>query len=1121
MSSFDGTLPIPDLLSGVPCVEHNDIALPNNGDAAEAVKRQFPDVYALPTLSFVDNVMPCTIGRHLRLGAVLGGGSAPGAVELLAGLKAYLARWNDTSKLFAFKGGLHGLLSGDHVELDDAAIQYMQAEGGLDTVGSGVASIGGATGLERAAQVCKDLRLDGLVVVGGTRGRMTDIVRLAQYFKHKKLPVNVVAVPKRAEGLTMGEKIDQITVSFGFDSISKLYAMLVSNLHKDVQSAKSSYHFVRLMGDESSSFMTLETALHTHPNVVLIGEEVKAKGWGLMDLIEQICDCVCTRSTKHKDYGIVLIPEGILYSITEMNILLEEINTLVEETYSMGNKSPSQFDILSGLSPPSMLLAKRLPTWFLDQMIWQRNVLREVRMANVQVEKLIALMCAGELAQRKQRGRFIGKFAYQTHFFGYEARNQHSSIFDAQLGYTLGQAAAAVVEAGYNGYSLSVKNLAAPLRDWKPICTPLTSMMTMEKGHPIVRFGSVGLDSYAFQALQLLRASWVGDEYRSSVGILSEKQCLCLLLNDLQRRHDEQGELIRPQDKMFELYKFIQEEVSAPSDFIVRRMAYQPPVPAALRGACALERIVADEHEHGRMLEPEMAPRLAKLFPNTFDSRTLFRVKTNSASAGLKTGFPLRVGIVLSGGPAPGGHNVIAGLFDYLKNRNKDSVLCGFIDGPSGLLKNQVKKIRADELYMVRNQGGFNLIGTSRTKIESEAQFATAADTCRQHGLNGLVICGGDDSNTNAALLADYFEKEKVPCQVIGVPKTIDADLRSDAIEMSFGFDTTTKTYSALIANVMHETQARRDRWHFVRLMGRSASHITLECALQTHPNYTVVLEEVLAKGITVTQIAKEITDLVVERASKGKNFGVALIPEGLIEVTRDMRDLVMELNELMARGVTPETVQDQLTADSAATWNILPTWIRSQLMSERDPHGNVRVSLIESERLVASLVAQELVKRESYAAKHFHYWCHFFGYQGRCSLTSNFDCNYCYVLGHLSGALIAGGATGVIGAVRNLHKPVREWELLGVPLISMMTIERRKGKDKPVIRKKLVELDGPVFTHFSVEREKWAMQDSYPPRSQLRYLLGVFDQFPTRTLLLEQGVPVEDHPTHEATAHL
>eukprot|EP01065_Artemidia_motanka_P050877 TRINITY_DN87_c7_g1_i1.p1 TRINITY_DN87_c7_g1~~TRINITY_DN87_c7_g1_i1.p1 ORF type:complete len:1114 (+),score=378.62 TRINITY_DN87_c7_g1_i1:77-3418(+) len=1102
---------LPKMLCGVPSIQIGDVALPTTADAAEAVKRQFPDVYAQPMLMFSHNTMPLTIGKKLRVGVVLGGGSAPGAVELIAGLRSYLERWNSTSELIGFKGGLSGLLSANHVVLDAEALEYMRNEGGLNVIGSGVASIGGAHGLEKAASVCRELRLDGLVVVGGTRGRMTDIVRLAQYFAHSKMQVSVVAVPKRAEGLTMGERIDEITVSFGFDSIAKLYAMLVSNLTKDVQSAKSSYHFVRLMGDENGSFMTLEAALHTHPNVVLIGEEVRANNWGLMDLIDQICDVVCARAAQRRNYGIVLMPEGILYSIGEMNALLEEINCLVQDAYSMGNQAPARNDILSGLTDTSCRLALRLPPWFLDQMIWQRNVLQEVRMANVQVEKLFALLVASELQVRKRKGRYVGKFAQQTHFFGYEARNQHSSAFDSQLGFALGQAAGAVVEAGHTGYSVSMKSLSSKVADWQPIGTPLTSMMMMEKGHPIVRFGAVSLESYAFQALQLLRKTWVSDSYRSSVGTLSEKQCLCLLLNDLQRQHDLEGELKRPQDKLQELYQFIQHAVNAPSEFILNRMAYQPPVPAALRGACALERVPAEQHRDGRMVDPACSDQLAKLFPHTFQDRAVYTVKCNASPEGVRTGLPFRVGIVLSGGPAPGGHNVIAGLYDFLKDRNKDSVLLGFLDGPDGLLRGRVKKIREEELYENRNQGGFNLIGTSRTKIETPAQFAKTAETVRQHGLNALIICGGDDSNTNAAVLADYFLGEKLPCQVIGMPKTIDADLRSDAIEMSFGFDTTAKTYSALIANVMHEVQARQDRWHFVRLMGRSASHITLECALQTHPNYAVVLEEVAARGITVTQIAQEVTDLVVQREKQGKNFGVVLIPEGLIEVTKDMKDLVGELNEVMARGVRPEKVHGELSPESAETFGMLPTWIRTQLMSERDPHGNVRVSLIESERLVASLVAQELQRRAGRSATSFHYWCHFFGYQGRCSLTSNFDCNYCYVLGHLAGALVSGGATGVIGAIRNLEKPFEEWELMGVPLISMMTIERRKGKDKAVIQKKLVELDGAVFRHFASQRDAWAIQDSYPSRSTLRHLLGVFDQLPTKTLLLEKGVPLVD----------
>eukprot|EP01062_Namystynia_karyoxenos_P046084 TRINITY_DN343_c0_g1_i2.p1 TRINITY_DN343_c0_g1~~TRINITY_DN343_c0_g1_i2.p1 ORF type:complete len:1158 (+),score=465.27 TRINITY_DN343_c0_g1_i2:89-3475(+) len=1105
---------LPPVLYGVPSIEPGDICLPTDPEAAEAVKRQFPGVYALPLLRFEQNRAPRVIGKQLRIGVVLGGGSAPGAVELIVGLHSYLKRWNRTSVLLGFKGGLSGILQDDTVELDDVAMEYMQMEGGMSVMGSGVAGIGSLKGLARAADVCRRHRLNGLAVIGGTRGRMTDIVRLAQHFEQTKLGVSVVAVPKRAEGLTMGEGDDEITVSFGFDSIAKLYSMLVSNLHKDVQSAKASYHFVRLMGDENGSFMTLEAALHTHPNVVLIGEEVSKNDWGLMDLIGQICDVLCARAQQHKNYGIILMPEGILYSITEMNSLLEEINSLVADAFQTGTHAPSRNDILSGLTDSSCRLALRLPPWFLDQMIWQRNVLREVRMANVQVEKLFALLVGSELELRKRKGRYVGKYAYQTHFFGYEARNQHSSPFDSQLGFTLGHAAGAVIEAGHNGYSVSIKGLSNKVPDWTPVGTPLTSMMTLEKGHPIVRFGKVSLESYAFKALQLLRRSWVEDRYRPSVGPLSETQCLCLQMNDLQRKHNQEGELKRHQDKMQELYQFIQNAVNEPSEFTRLRMQYEPPVPSCLRGACTLQRDDPESHRDGKMLDPGAAESLKQLFPATFDTRKVYTVKGNTSAGGISTGHPFRVGIIFSGGPAPGGHNVIAGLYDFLKDRNQDSVLLGFLDGPDGLLRGRFRKISGHDLAEVRNQGGFTLIGTSRVKIETEAQMQRTAATVKQHGLNSLVICGGDDSNTNAALLADYFTRESVPCQVIGIPKTIDADLRSDAVEMSFGFDTTAKTYSALIANVMHEVQVRRDRWHFIRLMGRSASHITLECALQTHPNYTCVLEEVAQKGTTVLQIAQEVTDLVVRRAAQGKDFGVVLIPEGLIEVTKDMKSLVAELNELMARGVRPERVHSELSKESAATFNILPTWIRTQLMSERDPHGNVRVSLIESERLVASLVAQELQRREDSKKTVFHYWCHFFGYQGRCALTSNFDCNFCYVLGHLAGALTAGGATGVIGAVRNMEKPVEEWELLGVPLISMMTIERRKGKNKPVIRKKLVELDGPVFQEFQKSRAEWSMLDSYPSRSTLRHLLGVFDQLPTQTLLLEKG-----HSLSEASA--
>nr|BAV53946.1 phosphofructokinase [Diplonema papillatum] len=551
---------------------------------------------------------------------------------------------------------------------------------------------------------------------------------------------------------------------------------------------------------------------------------------------------------------------------------------------------------------------------------------------------------------------------------------------------------------------------------------------------------------------------------------------------------------MRPQEKLKELIEQIKRLSIGTNSFLNQRLHFNPPVPGVLRGACGVENIPLASG-----MKPEVAAKLKQLFPHTFTSTTAYRVGLNRNAEASFAGKSLRIGIVLSGGPAPGGHNIISGLYDFLQARNTDSVLVGFLKGPAGLVSGKCVVITDDMLRAFRNQG-FNLIGTSRTKIESKQQFEMAKEQVLRLRLDGIVICGGDDSNTNAALLADYFVGANVPCRVIGMPKTIDADLRSDLLEMSFGFDTSTKCYSSLLGNVMQECLVRRDRWHFVRLMGRSASHIAVEVALQTHPNYTIVSEEVTEKKQTILGIVQEISDLVHQRAKSGKNYGVVLVPEGL-EVSRDMKALVEELNEILV--ASSDNVEGRLSKDNAAVYKQLPDWLRSQLLSERDPHGNVRVSLIESERLLASLVAKELQRRKDPYADLFRFWCHFFGYQGRCALTSNFDCTYTYVLGHLAGTLV-GGATGVIGAVRNLCSPVDEWELVGIPLTSMMRLERRKGKDKPVIEKKLVDLQGKVFKLFASMRASWMLGDCYPNRTEIRtgHLSG--DHTPTQTLRIE-----------------
>eukprot|EP01061_Rhynchopus_euleeides_P012106 TRINITY_DN2171_c0_g2_i3.p1 TRINITY_DN2171_c0_g2~~TRINITY_DN2171_c0_g2_i3.p1 ORF type:complete len:862 (+),score=425.55 TRINITY_DN2171_c0_g2_i3:1565-4150(+) len=851
------------------------------------------------------------------------------------------------------------------------------------------------------------------------------------------------------------------------------------------------------MGDEKSGSLTLEVALDTHPNVVFVNEEVQEGQYTLKQIVGMTCDVVCDRARKDLDYGIILLPEGILNSVKETSKLLQDVADAIS---SSGDVPPSH--VLSSLPRASRRLAEELPEWFVEQIVSQRKThVNEAHNAELQVERLFGVLCKEELAQRTKAGMYVGKFSFHSHFFGYEARCQQPSLFDCHLGATIGCALGALLEKGATGYKVGVRNIGGHVSKWVPVATPLTSLLQMSrKGKLVIGNGSVRLDGYAYRALKMLRKRWTEDSYRFSVGTLSDQICATAALSELQHKHETQEMTVTSETRQRELVELVSRLSLEDNSFLSQRLAHTPPVPSVLRGAYSIETLT-----NASDIDPAVEAKLELLFPHSFSSTRSYRVSHNRAETPVVTAKPLRIGLVLSGGPAPGGHNIISGLHDFLMTRNRDSVLVGFLQGPTGLLQGRSMVINNDVLRRYRNQGGFNLIGTSRTKIETTEQFEMTRTQVQRLRLDGIVICGGDDSNTNAALLADYFLGCGVACKVVGMPKTIDADLRSEKLEMSFGFDTTTKVYSSLLGNVMQECLVRGDRWHFVRLMGRSASHIAVEVALQTHPNYTVVSEEVAKKKRTIISIVQDIADLVSKRAKQGKNYGVVIVPEGLIEVTKDMRLLVEELNDLLAQESNID-LEKRLTPESAEVYKQLPDWLCSQLLSDRDPHGNVRVSLIESERLIASLVAEELAARKDQAAEAFKFWCHFFGYQGRCALTSNFDCTYTYVLGHLAGALVEGGATGVVGAIRNLTGPVDQWELLGLPITSMMCLERRKGKDKPVIEKKLVDLNGIVFQTFSSMRHAWELGDCYPNRNEIRtgHLSGVHDDLPTQTLRLE-----------------
>ncbi len=519
----------------------------------------------------------------------------------------------------------------------------------------------------------------------------------------------------------------------------------------------------------------------------------------------------------------------------------------------------------------------------------------------------------------------------------------------------------------------------------------------------------------------------------------------------------------------------------------IERLKYQPKLPASLAlGINSLELVEGEATQSVRDQD-----QIRNLFKNTYGKP----VVTFKNSISMSVSEPKNVGVILSGGQAPGGHNVIAGLYDALKQANSANKLYGFLGGPSGIIDGKYIEFTDEFINDYRNTGGFDIIGSGRTKLETEEQFQKSLEVCKKLNIKAVVIIGGDDSNTNAALLAEWFVKNNAGIQVIGCPKTIDGDLKNDQIEISFGFDTATKTYAELIGNIQRDANSAKKYWHFIKIMGRSASHVALEAALQTQPNITMISEEVEQKKMSLEQIVNYMTNIIVKRADVGKNFGIAIIPEGLIEFIPEMKSMIANLNDIMATLESDpnfvnattirekfDIVENRLDEANAKVYNSLPVLIKGQLLADRDPHGNVQVSKIETEKLLIEMIQtrlDELKSQGEYIGK-FSAQSHFFGYEGRCAFPSNFDADYCYSLGFNAFALINFGLTGYLSSVRNLTQPADQWIAGGIPLTMMMNMERRHGEMKPVIQKALVELDGPVFKQLEEHREDWAMNDRY-----------------------------------------
>lgn len=538
----------------------------------------------------------------------------------------------------------------------------------------------------------------------------------------------------------------------------------------------------------------------------------------------------------------------------------------------------------------------------------------------------------------------------------------------------------------------------------------------------------------------------------------------------------------------------------------IARAAYQPKLPQGLRGNVTIKegaptQSVADQEE------------IQKLFPNTYGMPLVEFVPSSEK----REYAPMNIGVILSGGQAPGGHNVICGLYDELKKQNPANKLYGFILGPGGLVDHKYMELTGDIIDEYRNTGGFDMIGSGRTKLETKEQFESGLQIIRELNIKAVVIIGGDDSNTNACILAEYYAANNYGVQVIGCPKTIDGDLKNEQIETSFGFDTACKTYAEVIGNIQRDANSARKYWHFIKLMGRSASHIALECALQCQPNVCIISEEVEAKNQTLDDIVTYIAGVVAQRAADGNNFGTVLIPEGLIEFIPAMKKLIAELNDLLAKPEAAKVATDEqrewvmknLSKENADIYASLPEGVARQLTMERDPHGNVQVSLIETEKLLSEMVSKKLAqwKKEGKYAGKFAAQHHFFGYEGRCAAPSNYGADYCYALGTSAAQLVANGKTGYMAIVKNTTAPAEEWVAGGVPITMMMNMERRHGEMKPVIKKALVKLDGAPFKTFAAHRDEWAKDTCFVYPGPIQYFgpTEVCDQC-TATLKLEQG---------------
>eukprot|EP00163_Fabomonas_tropica_P004294 TRINITY_DN1378_c0_g2_i1.p1 TRINITY_DN1378_c0_g2~~TRINITY_DN1378_c0_g2_i1.p1 ORF type:complete len:1178 (+),score=281.30 TRINITY_DN1378_c0_g2_i1:352-3534(+) len=1004
--------------------------------------------------------------------------------------------------------------------------------------------------------------LHGLVVIGGDDSN-TNAAMLAEYFKAQGSSIRVVGCPKTIDG---DLKNDHIETSFGFDTAVKTFSELIGNLALDGSSSKKYWNFVRLMG-RSASHITLECALQTCPNITLIGEEVAAKGSSLIDLTMEMCDVIQKRSEQGMDYGVVLLPEGLVEFMPEVHALIEELNELLAKeeeeeqqqhqhqhsttststtpstpvgrappaSPSLQSPSVRSQSIADRLSAKSAQVFRFLPQSIRSQLLLERDPHGNVQVSRIETEKLFMMLCATEMQKRRRSGVFKGKFASLGHFFGYEGRAGLPSKFDSDYCYALGYTAGVLIQRGFTGYMANVRDLIKPASEWKVGGAPLTMMMNIERRHgkdkPVIKKALVELAEQPFQALVGMREYWkYHDCYRNPgpiqfTGPTSELTNFTLLYTHKCGLFPLHSVNTPTRGATISQSAFANNEYTSAKDVVnyshlqVQRLSAVPIIPQAFRtghrpelrvaaaGALQVDSDIAQQYRRISNQDPTEfvvphnvhQPAVRGPTPNTHDASgtvtaTVVERRKQSVDGDSE---PLRIGFVFCGRQTPGGHNALWGAVKHLSEYHPDSRVLGFAGGTHALFKGEAVELTLDDILPFCNQGGFDALCRTADMIRSPEQLEQAANTCRQLRLDGLLLVGGCTTSGDAAILSEHFLAHDVSTRVVVVPGTVDGDLKNDFIETCYGFDTAAKLFAQVVGNIQSDCNSAKKYWYFIRLMGRSHSHLTLECALQTHPNAVLIGEEILSKRQSLSDVTNELCDLIDARSQLGKDYGVVLIPEGLINLFPEFELLITELEKFKCH--TEESVDEKLPPYLSALFRSLPLSIRSQLLMTRESDGSVQYSNIETEKLLVSMISQELARRKKagqYQGK-FSALTHFFGYQARCGLPTRFDSDLAYVLGVTATELVIAQQTGVVAYARNLLDDPTEWTTGGLPLAHVMS------SDNPakLVPSAEVDLHGKPFQLLKSKRQAWRLAEKYRNPGPVQFMGSASD---TRPLTLD-----------------